>query len=43
LSPDFVLGVKHNALYTAVLPEIVGSGRRFRVVAIFRDPVAVLF
>ena len=41
LSPDFVLGVKHNALYAAVLPEIVRSGR-FRVVAIVRDPVAVL-
>jgi len=41
LSPDFVLGVKHNALYTAVLPEIVQSGR-FRVVAIIRDPVSVL-
>jgi hypothetical protein len=41
LSPDFVLGAKHNALYTAVLPEIVQSGR-FRVVAIIRDPVSVL-
>jgi hypothetical protein len=41
LSPDFVLGVKHNALYSAVLPEIVQSGC-FRVVAIIRDPVAVL-
>ena len=41
LSPDFVLGVKHNALYTAVLPEIVQSGR-FRVIAIIRDPVSVL-
>ena len=25
LSPDFVLGVKHNALYSAVLPQIVQS------------------
>jgi Sulfotransferase domain len=41
LSPDCVLGVKHNALYTAVLPEIVRSGR-FRVVAIVRDPADVL-
>ncbi len=41
LSADFVLGVKHNALYAAVLPEIVRSGR-FRVVAIVRDPIAVL-
>jgi hypothetical protein len=41
LSSDFVLGVKHNALYSAVLPEIVQS-RRFRVIATVRDPVAVL-
>ena len=41
LSADFVLGVKHNALYVAVLPEIVNSGQ-FRVIAIVRDPVAVL-
>jgi hypothetical protein len=41
LSADFVLGVKHNALYTAVLPEIVQSGR-FRIIAIVRDPVPVL-
>lgn len=41
LSADFVLGVKHNALYAAVLPEIVQSGR-FRVIAIVRDPIAVL-
>jgi hypothetical protein len=41
MSADFVLGVKHNALYAAVLPEIVESGR-FRVVAIVRNPVAAL-
>lgn len=41
LSTDFVLGVKHNALYSAVLPEIIASAR-FRVVAIIRDPVAVV-
>jgi hypothetical protein len=41
LSRNFTLGVKHNALYTAALPEIVRRGR-FRVVAIVRDPVAVL-
>jgi len=41
LSPDFVLGVKHNALYAAVLPEIIQS-ERFRVIAIVRDPVALL-
>jgi hypothetical protein len=41
LSKDFVLGVKHNALYSAVLPEIVASAR-FRVVALIRDPVALV-
>ena len=41
LSPDFLLGMKHNALYAAVLPEIIRSAR-FRVIAIIRDPVALL-
>jgi hypothetical protein len=41
LSADFVLGVKHNALYAAVLPEIIASAR-FRVVTVIRDPVAVI-
>ena len=41
LSADFVLGIKHNALYAAVLPEIVCSAR-FRVIAIVRDPIALL-
>jgi hypothetical protein len=41
LSADFVLGVKHNALYASVLPELVRSGR-FRVIAIIRDPVALM-
>jgi hypothetical protein len=41
LSADFLLGVKHNALYSAVLPEIVQSGV-FRVIAIVRDPAPVL-
>lgn len=41
LSAHFVLGVKHNALYSAVLPEIVAS-TRFRVVTMIRDPVALL-
>jgi hypothetical protein len=41
LSMDFVLGVKHNALYSAVLPEIIASAR-FRIVAMIRDPVAVV-
>jgi hypothetical protein len=41
LSPRFTLAVKHNALYASVLPQLVRS-RRFRIVAIVRDPVAVL-
>jgi hypothetical protein len=41
MSRNFTLGIKHNALYTAALPEIVRRGW-FRVVAIVRDPVAVL-
>jgi hypothetical protein len=41
LSAHFILGVKHNALYSAVLPEIVAS-TRFRVVTMIRDPVALL-
>jgi hypothetical protein len=41
LTADFLLGVKHNALYASVLPEIVRC-RKFRIVAIIRDPVAVL-
>lgn len=41
LSANFALGAKHNALYAAVLPEIVRTGH-FRVVALVRDPVAVL-
>jgi len=41
LPPDFVLGVKHNALYAAVLPEIIRSAR-FRIIAVVRDPVALL-
>lgn len=32
---------KHNALYTAALPELLGNGA-FRIMAIVRDPVAVL-
>jgi hypothetical protein len=41
LSPDFLLGAKHNALYTAVLPEITNT-RRFRIIATVRDPVRVV-
>src|ERR1700739_4633624 len=41
ISPDFLLGIKHNALYAAVLPEIARTAR-FRIVAIVRDPVSVI-
>jgi hypothetical protein len=41
LSANFVLGVKHNALYSAVLPEIIAAAR-FRILVIIRDPVAVV-
>jgi hypothetical protein len=41
LSADFVLGIKHVALYAAVLPQIVQSGR-YCVVALVRDPVSLL-
>jgi len=41
LPADFVLGVKHVALYAAALPQIVQSGR-YRVVALVRDPVSLL-
>jgi hypothetical protein len=41
ISPDFLLAIKHNALYAGVLPEITRN-TRFRVVAIVRDPVSVL-
>lgn len=41
LPADFVLGIKHVALYAAVLPQIVQSGR-YRVVALVRDPVSLL-
>lgn len=41
LTQDFILGVKHNALYSAVLPEI-GKRAGFGIVAIVRDPVEVI-
>jgi hypothetical protein len=34
---DWVLGVKHNALFTSVLPEIVAAGH-WTVLAVVRDP-----
>lgn len=41
LPPDFRLCAKHNALYTAVLPELVAS-QAFEIVAIIRDPLSVI-
>ncbi len=41
LSADMLLCVKHNALYAGVLPELV-QARSLRIVAMVRDPVAVL-
>jgi hypothetical protein len=41
LTEDFVLGIKHNALYAAVLPEILNSNK-FKVVIIVRNPVDVI-
>ena len=37
LSATFTLGMKHNALYTAALPELTALGC-FTVIAIVRDP-----
>jgi hypothetical protein len=39
LRRDFTLVVKHNGLFTAVLPELVG---RFEVYGVVRNPLAVL-
>lgn len=41
LTPNFLLGVKHNLPYIAALPALVRSGR-FRLLAVVRDPVAVV-
>jgi hypothetical protein len=41
LTEDFALGIKHNALYAAVLPEILSSNK-FKVVIIVRNPVDVI-
>jgi hypothetical protein len=41
LSREFLLGIKHNALYIAVLPEIVKHSR-WRIIAVVREPLAVL-
>ena len=39
LTPDFVLAIKHNALFTAFLPELQ---QRFEVFCIVRNPLPVL-
>lgn len=39
LPPDFTLAIKHNAAFTALLPEL---GGRFPVIAIVRNPLSVL-
>ena len=39
LGPSFVLAIKHNAAFTALLPELAGY---FDTVAIVRNPLAVL-
>lgn len=41
LTADFLLATKHNALYTAILPEIIAAGQ-FTVLIITRNPVDVL-
>lgn len=41
LTSNCVVGVKHNALFASVLPEIMTS-RRLEVIAIVRHPVSVL-
>jgi hypothetical protein len=41
LGGNFLLAVKHNALFAAVLPEIIESGS-FAIVALVRDPVRVI-
>ena len=41
LRSDFFLASKHNALYAAVLPALVAEDK-FRVLAIIRDPIAVI-
>jgi hypothetical protein len=41
LSSEFRLGIKHNALYTAVLPEIARR-KRFKIIVIVRNPTDVI-
>jgi Sulfotransferase domain len=41
LSADALVCAKHNALYIAVLPELI-QANTFHIVAMVRDPVAVL-
>lgn len=41
LSPDFLLGMKHNGPYLSVLPQIIAL-KHFIVIAIIRDPVQTI-
>ena len=41
LTTDFVLACKHNALFTALLPELVEL-KRFKIFAIVRSPLRLL-
>ncbi len=41
LSKDFTLAMKHHALYTALLPQLVEFGH-FRIIAVIRHPYDVI-
>jgi hypothetical protein len=41
LTPDFMLGIKHNGLFLSALPQIVAAGF-FRVVGIVRNPIETI-
>lgn len=41
LSQRFLLCIKHNALYTGILPELIASGS-WKIICIIRNPVDVL-
>ncbi len=41
LAPDFILGMKHQALYTAILPELA-SFDYFTIIAVIRNPLEMI-
>lgn len=41
LSESFTLAVKHNAIYSSILPELIAS-KQFTIIAIVRHPLQVL-